>query len=91
MKPATAFVLSVLRSRAGEPVSALDFKRGVYGQHIDAVSQRVGELRREGYPVESSGRGGHAPATYRLVTVPDVTTYDGALFAIEEARPHTAA
>jgi hypothetical protein len=78
MKPATAFVLSVLRD--GRAHSALDFKRGLYGQHIDAVSQRVGELVRLGYAVERSGRGGHNPATYRLATVPDVTTYDGALF-----------
>jgi biotin operon repressor len=78
MKPQAAHILAVLRD--GRPHSALDFKRGLYGQRIDAVSQRVGELRREGYPVESSGRGGHNPATYRLATVPDVTTYDGALF-----------
>lgn len=58
---------------------------------IMAVSQRVTDLRRLGYDIDSTGAGGHELARYRLSTVPDVTTYDGALFEVEEARPHTAA
>ena len=83
MKPTTAYVLAVLRTHP-EGVSALDFKRGRWGVHIDAVSQRVGELRALGYGIEG-GRHGHAVATYRLTYYPyasvDVHDFAGALFA----------
>lgn len=89
MKPQAAAILRVLSD--GRPHSALAFKRGDYGFHVDAVSQRVGELRRLGYRIEG-GRSGHAPATYQLLsTIPSVTDFDGALFPPEEVRSAAAA
>ena len=79
MKPQAAHILSVLRD--GRPHSALEFKRGVHGVHIDAVSQRVGELRALGYPI-SGGRGGQAVATYQLACAPSIDDFGGALFDI---------
>jgi len=49
---------------------------------IIAVSQRIGDLRRAGYDIASTGRGGHALATYRLPAVPDVDAFAGALFEV---------
>lgn len=74
LKPQAAAILRVLQAHPGVHFSALAFKRGIVlavdGNHlvarIDAVSQRVGELRRAGYDVRSTGRGGHAPAEYWL-------------------------
>jgi len=71
VKPSARSILDALLSRRGEWVSALDFKRGTFGFHCDAVSQRIGELRREGYGIESTGRGG--VASYRLVSEPPVS------------------
>lgn len=92
MKPQAAAILAVLRD--GRAHSALAFKRGEYGFHVDAVSQRVGELRALGYVIDG-GRGGHAPATYRLVSeptrIPSCTDFDGALFPPEEVRSAVAA
>jgi hypothetical protein len=65
VKPQALHIAAVLADRPGEWVSALDFKRGRWGEHIDSVSQRVGELRRAGVPIESTGRGGIA--SYRFV------------------------
>jgi hypothetical protein len=58
-------ILGVLARHPNQWVSALDFKRGRYGFHVDAVSQRIGDLKRRGYAIESTGRGG--VASYRLV------------------------
>lgn len=68
LKPQAAAILRVLQAHPGVHFSALAFKRGtVFGVlRIDAVSQRVGELRRAGYDVRSTGRGGHASAEYWL-------------------------
>jgi hypothetical protein len=87
VKPQAAHVLSVLRDR--EPHSAIEFKRGRHGVYVDAVSQRVGELRALGYHIDG-GRAGHAVATYRLTSepslVPAVETFGGALFDLEGVR-----
>lgn len=87
MKPSAAFVLSVLREHP-EGVSVLDLKRGTFGAHVDACSQRVSELRALGYDI-TGGRGGHTPATYRLVAeperVPTLDTFAGALFGGDAA------
>jgi hypothetical protein len=89
MKPSAAAILNVLAD--GREHSALEFFRGDHGFRVSAVSQRVGEIRRAGYDVASTGAGGHELARYRLTTVPTLDTFDGALFEVEEARPHTAA
>jgi len=81
VKPSAAAILRVLAD--GREHSALEFFRGDHGFRVSAVSQRVGEIRRAGYDVASTGAGGHELARYRLVTTPDVTTYDGALFGEE--------
>jgi len=94
MKPQTRHILNVLAFDR-MPHSALEFKDGVHGMRIDAVSQRVGELVRLGYGIKSTGRGGHTPATYQLVSepgrIPSVDTYGGALFALEEVGATSAA
>lgn len=94
LKPSARFMLDVLKSRPGEWVSALDFKQGRFGEHIDACSQRFRELVVAGLPVISTGRHGHAVAQYKYIgtpsrTVPDVTTFGGALFDTDSG--HTAA
>ena len=63
MKPSAARVLQVLKD--GQPHSALEFKTGLHGFFCDAVSQRIGELRREDYPIENVSRDGGV-ATYQL-------------------------
>jgi len=57
-------ILDVLK-RDNEWHSALEFKRGTHGFYVDAVSQRIGELVHEGWPIETSGAGGHEPGRYR--------------------------
>jgi hypothetical protein len=64
LTPMEAALLAVLEDGRGH--SALDFKTGVHGFHLDSVSQRVTALRAKGYPIESSGRSGHQVASYRL-------------------------
>lgn len=85
MKPSARFVLDVLREHP-EGVSAIAIKQGRFGQHIDAVSQRVTELKRLGYDIDGGGRGGHESAVYRLVSeppfVPTIDDHAGALFAV---------
>ena len=63
LSPMQSNVLSVLRD--GLWHKATRFKNGTYGFYCDAVSQRIGDLRRKGYNIESTGKGG--VASYRLV------------------------
>ena len=35
--------------------------------HLPEQQQRMGDLRRAGFTIESSGKGGHGLARYRLV------------------------
>jgi hypothetical protein len=51
---------------------------------IVAFSQRVTDLKRLGYGIESTGPGGHDLARYRLTSepVPTVDDHDGALFEV---------
>lgn len=64
LKPSAIRILAVLAD--GLNHSAREFLNGDHGFYCTAVSQRVGELRRAGYRITSSGRGGHSLATYRL-------------------------
>lgn len=50
-------ILAVLKARPNQRISALDFKLGTFGFTCDAVSQRMGDLRRAGHPIESTGKG----------------------------------
>jgi hypothetical protein len=68
MKPQAAHILAVLRD--GNPHGAVEFKRGMHGVYVDAVSQRVSELNALGYAIESTGRGGRGLAAYRLISEP---------------------
>ena len=63
LSPTCANILHVLKDH--QPHSALEFKRGEHGFYCDAVSQRMGDLRRAGYPVESTGKGRVASYTLR--------------------------
>ena len=63
LKPSAQKVLEVLKD--GNPHSALTFKSGIHGFFCDAVSQRIGEIRRAGYPVENVTKDGGV-ATYQL-------------------------
>ena len=56
LKPSAQRVRTVLAD--GQPHSALEFWSGIHGFHVNAVSQRVGELRRAGVPVENVSRDG---------------------------------
>ena len=64
LTPAERNVLHVLRDHL--PHSALEFKRGTHGFYLDSVAQRVSALRRKGFDIASTGRGGHDVAVYRL-------------------------
>lgn len=63
MKPQAKLILRVLSDH--NPHSALEFKTGLHGEFIDAVSQRVGELRREGHDIRNVKRDGGV-AVYQL-------------------------
>ena len=63
LKPSAERVLAVLKD--GNPHSAIEFKSGVHGVFVDAVSQRVGELRRAGYEISNVKRDGGV-AVYQL-------------------------
>ena len=63
MKPSAKRVLDVLSDH--NPHSAIEFKSGLHGFFCDAVSQRVSELKREGYAIENVKRDGGI-AVYRL-------------------------
>ena len=63
LSPMQRNIYAVLRDY--RPHSALEFKKGVHGFYCDAVSQRIGDLKRKGYNIESTGKGG--VASYRLV------------------------
>jgi len=73
MKPATAFVLSVLLD--GRPHSALEFKRGEHRDSernrvfVDSVAQRVSELRKAGCVIPKA-YDGHKVAVYTLTFAP---------------------
>lgn len=67
MRPQAVAILAVLQDYARH--SALDFKRGTYGFHVDAVSQRITELRANGYRIEGGYRG-QKVAIYRLLSEP---------------------
>ena len=64
LTPHERIVLHVLRDY--RPHSAAEFWDGSHGARIMAVSQRVSALRRKGYPITTTGKGGHDPAVYRL-------------------------
>ena len=82
MKPQCARILAWLAD--GREHSAAEMMNA--HPPIIAVSQRVTDLRREGYSIASTGAGGHDLARYRLlVTTPSVFDFDGALFAGGEA------
>lgn len=78
MKPSALNILDVLGD--GEWHTAYEFWNGVHGFRVSAVAQRVSELKRAGYPIETPGAGGHEVGCYRLPAVSDVDRYDGALF-----------
>jgi nitric oxide reductase activation protein len=63
MKPQAKRILAVLSD--GNPHSAMEFKSGLHGFFCDAVSQRVGEIRREGHRVSNVKRDGGI-AVYQL-------------------------
>lgn len=93
LKPSALAMLNVLRDHPGEWISVLDFKRGTFGFHLDACAQRFRELVLAGLPVISTGRGGHAPASYKYIgipapvsVVPTVDEFDGALFDLSAHR-----
>jgi len=64
MTPKALRVLRVMLD--GKEHSADEFKDGDHGFMVDAVSQRIGEIRRAGFVIEG-GRGGQKMARYRLV------------------------
>lgn len=68
LKRQAALILAVLLD--GEPHPAREFKTGAHrigGERlfVDAVSQRIGELKRVGYPIVNVGPGGRG-AVYQL-------------------------
>ena len=63
MKPQAKRILAVLSD--GNPHSAMEFKTGLHGFFCDAVSQRVGEIRRAGHPVANVKRDGGV-AVYQM-------------------------
>jgi biotin operon repressor len=64
LTPHERIVLHVLSDYA--PHCATELWDGRHGARIMAVAQRVSALRRKGYAITSTGKGGHAPAVYRL-------------------------
>lgn len=63
LKPQARDILAVLED--GLPHSALEFKRGTWGFYCDAVSQRIGEIRRAGFDVANVKKDGGV-AVYQL-------------------------
>ena len=63
LKPQAGRILRVLSDH--QPHAATEFWSGIHGTYIQAVSQRVGELRRAGYAVENVSRDGGV-AVYQL-------------------------
>ena len=60
LTPQQKQVLSMLREADGAWVSGITFVNA----HVLAYSQRIGQLRKLGFDIESTGRGG--VASYRL-------------------------
>lgn len=63
LKPSAHQVLQVLSDHEPHPVE--EFWRGFHGFTVNAVSQRVGELKRAGFAVENVSRDGGV-AVYQL-------------------------
>lgn len=61
LTPQESRVLGILHEAGGAWVSGVTF----VNLHVLAYSQRIGSLKRKGYAIESTGRGG--VARYRLV------------------------
>lgn len=59
LTPSERKVLDVLMAHRGQWVSGVDLNRVAF-----AYSQRIGALRRKGYAIQSTGRGGIA--SYKL-------------------------
>lgn len=63
LKPQTRAIVDVLRD--GRPHQATEFIEGIHGFYCLAVSQRVGEARRAGFPIRNTTPNGGV-ATYQM-------------------------